>query len=308
MDDDERSHNEALAAEATRARRADQDLASELDRPAPADAAVDAGSLAALGRRAAARGEPSREVVEAAKAGDQHARTEIIESCLPRINRLARRYASAPNVERLELTQEGVVALLQALRRYEPSRGTPLCAYAEPAIQRAMQRLVGELGDAVTLSDHALRRLSRLKSAEDELMREHHRPPTRREIAERSGIDEHEADLLLRGTTRPRSLQEPITAEDGGVIGSLGDLVDDPRAEDVYDRVLDFLAGHELLPLLSLLSPRERTVLRARYGLDGEPQSVRQIAERLGLSTSRVRDIEQRALSKLRRAAVQAGV
>ena len=88
------------------------------------------------------------------------------------------------------------------------------------------------------------------------------------------------------------------------MIGSFGDLVDDPRAEDAYDRVLDVMEAHEPLPLLSVLSARERSILRARFGLDGEEQSIRQIAERLGLSTSRVRDIERRALRKLRRAAV----
>jgi RNA polymerase sigma factor (sigma-70 family) len=305
--DDDRSDSEALAAEATRARRADRDLALELERPAPADAALGAGRLEALRRRAAARGEPPREAVAAAKARDERAVTEVVEACLPRIARLARRYAAAPHVERLELIQEGVAGLLQALHRYDPQRGTPLCAYAQPTVQRAMQRLVGELGDAVALSDHALRRLSRLKSAEDELMREHHRLPTRREIVERSGVSEDEAERLLRGTSRPRSLEEPITAEDGDVIGSLGDLVRDPRAEDAYERILDVLEGHELRPLLSVLSPRERSVLRARYGLDGVPQSRRQIAERLGLSTSRVRDIERRALRKLTRAAVAAG-
>ena len=307
MDHDERSDSEALAAQATRGRRSDRDLALELDRPAPADDAVGPGPLDALSRRAATRGEPTRETVAAAKAGDERALTEVVESCLPQITRLARRYAAAPHVERLELIQEGVAGLLQALHRYDPERETPLCAYAQPTVQRAMQRLVGELGDAVALSDHALRRLSRLKSAEDDLMREQHRLPTRREIVERSGVSEEEAERLLRATSRPRSLQEPITAEDGNVIGSLGDLVDDPRAEDAYDRVLDVLEAHELRPLLSVLSPRERSVLRARYGLDGEPQSIREVAERLGLSTSRVRDIERRALRKLRQAAVATG-
>jgi RNA polymerase sigma factor (sigma-70 family) len=166
-----------------------------------------------------------------------------------------------------------------------------------------MQRLVAELSDAAVLSDRALRHLSRLKSAEDELMRERRRLPTRREILESAGISREEAAQLLAATMPPRSLQEPITAEDGGVIGSLGDLVDDEGALDAYDRVLDAMEGHELLALLSVLSPRERSILRARYGLDGEEQSVRQLAERLGISRSRVRAIERRALRKLRRVA-----
>jgi RNA polymerase sigma factor (sigma-70 family) len=166
-----------------------------------------------------------------------------------------------------------------------------------------MQRLVAELGDAVVLSDRGLRQLSRLRSAEAELMQEHGRLPSQREIVERSGVERDAAEQLLADVRAPRSFQEPLTAEDGGVIGSFGDLIDDPRAEDSYERVLDALEAQELLPLLSVLSDRERGVLRARYGLDGEEQSIRQVAEGLGVSESRVRDIERRALSKLRRAA-----
>jgi RNA polymerase primary sigma factor len=251
----------------------------------------------------AARGEPGPAVIAAAKAGDERALTRVVEAYLPRIAALARRYEVAPHVERLELVQEGVAGLLQALDRYDPSHGTSLWTYAEPTVRRAMQRLVGELGDAVVLSDHALRHLSRLRSAEDDLMREHRRLPTRREIAERAGTDRDEAERLLADTSRPRSFQEPIAADDGGVIGSFGDLIDDPRAEDAYDRVLDVMEARELMPLLSVLSARERSIVRAHYGLDGEEQSVREIAERRGLSESRVRAILRRALGKLRRAA-----
>jgi RNA polymerase sigma factor (sigma-70 family) len=253
----------------------------------------------ALERATGHGAEPERAVVEAAKAGDQQALTELVEAGLPRIAALARRYALAPHVEPLELVQEGVAGLLQALERYDPAHETPFWAYARPTVQRAMQRLVGELGDAVTLSDHALRRFSRLRSAEDELMRERRRLPLRREIIERSGIGRDEAERLLAATSPPRSLQEPIMADDGGVIGTLGDLVDDPRAEDAYERVLDAMEAHELLPLLSELSDRERRVMCAR----AEDQSVSEIAEQLGVSERRVRDIERRARNKLRRAA-----
>ena len=306
MDDDrplEHSESQALAAQASRGRGADRDLAMRLNRLATDGSPIDVRPL----ESATDRGEPARAVVEAAKAGDERSVAEVIDACLPQVLTISRRYVGTEHVERLELIQEGIAGLLQALDRFDPGCGTPFCAYARPAVQRAMQRLVAELSDAVVLSDRALRHLSRLKSAEDELMREHPRLPTRREILDRAGVEREEAKRLLAETSPPRSFQEPITAEDGGVIGSLGDLVDDPRAVDAYDRVLDAMEAHELLPLLSVLSPRERSILRARYGVDGEEQSIRQIAERLGLSTSRVREIERRALRKLRRAAVAAG-
>ena len=263
---------------------------------------VDAARLGALSDRRVAR-ELDRDLLEAAKEGDRRALAVVVEAHLPLIAALARQYAVFPHVDRLELIQEGVAELLQALHRFDPSRGTPLWDFARVAVERAMQRLVAELGDAVTLSDRALRHLSRLKSAEHELMQERRRLPTRAEIIERSGVDPDTAEHVLAGARPPRSLQDPILAEDGGVIGMFGELVDDPRAQDDYDRVLDEIEAAELRPLLSELSTRERDILAARYGVDGEAQSPREIAERLGVSESRVRQIERRALAKLRRAA-----
>jgi RNA polymerase primary sigma factor len=297
----EPTESQTLAAEAARGRRADRDLARRLDRPAPGARDADARDVDALAGPGAPREETA--MVEAAKAGDERALAQLVHAHLPRVAAMSRRYTISPRVERLELVQEGVAALLRALDRFDPSRGTPLWGYARPAVQRAMQRVVAELDDAATLSDHALRRLSRLRSAEDELMREHRRMPAVAEIVDRSGVDRDEAERVLAAARPARSLQEPITAEDGGVIGSLGDLVDDPRAQDAYERVLDVIEAQELMPLLSVLSPRERQILRARSGLEGEARSRREIAERLGLSVSRVRDIEQRALAKLRSAA-----
>jgi RNA polymerase primary sigma factor len=245
----------------------------------------------------------SPELVEAAKAGDQRALDEVVEAHLPLIAAMARRYAVAPHVDRTELTQEGVAALLQALARFDPTRGTRLWDYARPTVQRAMQRLVAELGDAVELPDRALRKLSRLRSAEQELMGERNRLPTRDEVIERAGVDRRTADQILAETRPPRSLQEPIVAPDGGVIGITGELIDDPGAEDAYERVLDSIEAQELVSLLSVLSPRERAIIAARYGFGGEPLSRQEIAERFGVSVSRVRQIERRALTKMRRAA-----
>ncbi len=87
-------------------------------------------------------------------------------------------------------------------------------------------------------------------------------------------------------------------------MGTFGDLLVDPLAEDEYERVLEAIEAAELLALLAGLSERERTILRARYGLDdGEEQSLRTIAARFGLSAERVRQLERRALGKLAAAA-----
>jgi RNA polymerase sigma factor (sigma-70 family) len=102
----------------------------------------------------------------------------------------------------------------------------------------------------------------------------------------------------------PRAFEEPLHGEEGA-IGTFGELIVDPLAEDEYERVVSHVAAGQLRDLLSGLSDRERDVLRARFGLEGDAKNLRQIAEMLGVSPERVRQLESRALGKLRAAAVR---
>jgi RNA polymerase sigma factor (sigma-70 family) len=224
-----------------------------------------------------------------------------VERLLPLVARAASAYRSTPSISRVELVQEGVVGVLRALERYDPERGTPFWAYASWWVRQAMQQLVSELTRPLVLSDRALRHLARLKEAHADALRETGRQPGRDELAERSGLTGEHVDDLLAVDRAPRSLQEPMPDGDG--IGVFGDLLSDPLAEGEYERVLESLQAEQLLGLLSGLSDREREILRARYGLDGPEQSLRTVADRLGLSAERVRQLEQRALGKLAAAA-----
>jgi RNA polymerase sigma factor (sigma-70 family) len=185
------------------------------------------------------------------------------------------------------------------LERYEPGRGVPFWGYAAFWVRQAMQQLVSEITRPLVLSDRALRQLARLRDAHRGALAETGREPGREELAARSGLTADQVDGLLSAERAPRSLEEPVA----GAVGAFGDLLADPLAEGEYERVLDALEIDQLLALLSALSDRERVILRARYGLDGEEQSLREVGRRLGLSAERVRQIEQRALGKLAAAA-----
>ena len=296
------AESETLATSAWRSRQLDQQLAAALHRPGPAGAALTARYLDDLGRRPGLSVRRERELVAAAQRGDAGARARLVEAYLPLIASVARVYRDSTRVERVELLQEGVVGLLRALERYDPERRTPFWAYAAWWVRQAMQQLVAELNGPVVLSDRALRQLSRLKDAHRAAVRETGREPGREELVARSGLSEDQVDSLLAVERAPRSLHEPVVAEDE-VVGTFGELLADPLAEGEYERVLNAIEAEELLALLSGLSSRERAILRARYGLDGEEQSLRQIADRLGLSAERVRQLEQRALGKLAAAA-----
>jgi RNA polymerase sigma factor (sigma-70 family) len=221
---------------------------------------------------------------------------------MPLISALAGTYRNV-HVQRQELLQEGVVGLLRALEGFDPERGTPFWAYASWWVRHAMQQLVADLTRPVVLSDRALRQLAKLKEVHREALQEEGREPGRQELADRSGLSADQVADLLATERTPRSLEAPL-ADDGNV-GTFGELLVDPLAEDEYERVLAAIEVEELHSLLAGLSDREREILRARYGLDGDEQSLREVGGRLGLSAERVRQIESRALAKL--AATAAG-
>jgi RNA polymerase primary sigma factor len=294
------AEGDELVASAARARHADRAVAQALGRPEPAGPAASAGYLDELGRRPPLTDAEAGALVAAAQAGDAAARARLVEAFTPAIAAVARVYRGAPGIDRVELVQEGVVGLLRALERYEPGRGVPFWAYATFWVRQAMQQLVAELTRPLVLSDRALRQLARLKDAHRGALAETGREPGRDELAARSGLSADQVDALVTAESPARSLEQP-PAE--GAVGAFGDLLADPLAEGEYERVLDAIEIGQLLALLSALSDREREVVRARYGLDGEEQSLRELGARLGLSAERVRQIEQRALGKLAAAA-----
>ena len=261
------------------------------------------GYLRRLGERPALAADAEAELVRRARAGDEQARADLVDALMPLIASTASTYRASAAVQRAELLQEGVVGVLRALERYDPDRGVPFWGYAAWWVRQAMQQLVAELTGPAVLSDRALRHLARLKDAHREGLLEHGREPGRDELARRAGLAVEQVDDLLAVERAPRSLDEPVADEDGA-IGTFGELIADPLAEDAYERVLAAVQAEELLALLSELSARERAVLEARFGLDGGKEAtLGEVAARLGLSAERVRQLERRALAKLAAAA-----
>jgi len=293
--------SETVAAEVQRARMLDRGVARSLDQRHSATRPASGSAIHALGERARLPAALERRLLDEAIAGDRRARAELVEAFLPLIAGVAATYRSSSRVTRTELMQEGVVGLLRALERFDPTLGTPFWAYASWWVRQAMQQLVAELTRPVVMSDRALRQLSKIKDAAASLQREGH-SPSLSQLSDRTGLEERQLANLITADRPPTALEEPISGEEGEV-GAFGELIADPLAEDEYERVITTIAIGQLRDLLSGLSDRERSILQARFGLDGEAASLREIAGRLGVSAERIRQLESRALGKLRAAA-----
>lgn len=245
------------------------------------------------------------ELVLAARRGDVCARADLIEAFLPLIGSVARIYRGTRSIDHEELMQEGVVGLLTALQRYDPARGTPFWGYAGWWVRQAMQHVVADLTRPVVLSDRALRQLARVRDARRTLAPVHHAWPTDTQLAAETGLPREQVEHLLAAERVPQALDAAGPEPDGDEPSPSGtELLADPRAEEAYDQVLRRLECERVEPLLRRLQERERSILRAHYGLDGREQTLREIGRGLGLSAERVRQIEHDALDELRVAAL----
>lgn len=287
-------------------READRTIGRSRDRVLEADrrsaATVEDYLRSMRGLEPPAGADDEGDLVRRAQAGEPAAREELIERYLPLIVSTARAYR-VESLDSADLVQEGCAGLLRALARYDADRETAFGAFAVWWIRQGLQELRSDFLRPLRLPPKALRQLSRLKSEHNRIYAAERREPLLAEVAERVGIGSDQAEALLRADAATRSLDEPLEGS-AGEVGVLGDLLEDPLSTEAFEEVLDAIAGEQLRALLTRLSERERDVLDARFGLEGrDVERLSDIGERLGISAERVRQVENRALTKLRQGA-----
>jgi RNA polymerase primary sigma factor len=268
---------------------------------------VQLGEAAKAGREAAtelARGcvpQEHRADLEAKVKAGQDAAKRFVRANLRLVVSIAKRY-QASGVPLLDLIQEGNFGLMHAVERFDPRRGFKFSTYATWWIRQTIARGIANTGRTIRLPVHAGDQLLAVRMTTASLEVQLGRTPTPSEISKSAGIPAKKVEELLPFLAEPVSLSERLNDNDT----ELGELVEDLAQPPPDQVVFSAMLPAQVTELLSALDPREREVLCLRYGLDrGRPRTLEEVGERFGLTREGVRQIEVKAIGRLRRSSAR---
>ena len=243
-----------------------------------------------------------QEEIELAKRiqkGDDAAREEMIKANLRLVVKIARDYEEY-GLPLLDLINEGNIGLMKAVERFDPTKGAKLSTYAAWWIKQGIRRALANQSKTIRLPVHVGDKILHMRRAAMKLQEKLGREPTDDELATVMETTSFRIAELRAASIRPASLDAPIGDEED--THRYGDLVQDEQAENPYDELEEKTNTELLRELVATLPSREQTILRYRFGLDGDTEkTLEEVGQKFGVTRERIRQIQNIALSKLKK-------
>ncbi len=243
---------------------------------------------------------PAEEIELAAKIkkGDKKAREHMIKANLRLVVKIAHDYEGF-GLPLLDLISEGNIGLMKAVERFDPSKGGKLSTYGSWWIKQSIKRALANQSKTIRLPVHLVDKISKMRRVAMKLQEVFGREPTDEELAEEMGMTPSRVAQMRTAAIRPASLDAPIGDDESN---NYSEIIADENADTPYEQLEDQTVTRMLQEMVKTLDPREATILRYRFGLDGgSEKTLEEVGEKFGVTRERVRQIQNIALNKLRR-------
>ena len=238
-----------------------------------------------------------KQLAERMAQGDTNAKKRLCEANLRLVVSIAKKFVGR-GMQFLDLIQEGNLGLLKAVEKFDYNKGFKFSTYATWWIRQAITRAIADQARTIRIPVHMVETITKVKKASSQLLHETGHDPTTEEIAERLEMPVERIQEIIRIAQDPVSLETPIGEEEDS---HLGDFIQDDDAPAPADAASLMLLKEQLNEVLSTLSDREARVLRLRFGLeDGRARTLEEVGKEFDVTRERIRQIEAKALRKLR--------